>query len=104
MLFVVRWLASLCIFSFVAELTFAEDEERQPYPESEDIERFVLFWPTYKRFAQGSDNFQFTRAEDGHLYGAWGDGDGFGGTNGRGRLGLGIARIEGDVDDFRCSD
>lgn len=34
MLFVVRCLASLCIFSFVAELTFTEDEERQPYTES----------------------------------------------------------------------
>jgi|TARA_B110000037_G_scaffold212983_1_gene266415 hypothetical protein len=101
MLFVVRCLASLCIFSFVAELTFAEDEERQPYPDSEDIERFVLDWSTHKRFAQGSDNFQLTWAEDGHLYGAWGDGGGFGGTNGRGRVGLGIPRIEGDADDYR---
>ena len=66
-----------------------------PYPHSEVITGFTLDWPTHRRFAQGSDNFQLTWADDNHLYGAWGDGGGFGGTNSRGRVSLGIARIEG---------
>ncbi len=66
-----------------------------PYPASPVIKGLELDWSTHQRFAPGSDNFQLTWADDGHLYGAWGDGGGFGGTNGKGRVGLGIARIEG---------
>lgn len=72
-----------------------------PYPPSELIADIQLDWPTHQRRAQGSDNFQLTWADDGHLYGAWGDGGGFGGTNSRGRVGLGIARIEGPADEYR---
>ena len=54
-----------------------------------------LDWSTHRRGAQGSDNFQLTWADDDQLYGAWGDGGGFGGTNGKGRVGLGVARIAG---------
>ncbi|MHC4119865.1 MAG: hypothetical protein ACYSWO_20405, partial [Planctomycetota bacterium] len=43
----------------------------------------------------GSDNFQLTWADDDNLYGAWGDGGGFGGTNKKGRVGLGVARVSG---------
>jgi hypothetical protein len=66
-----------------------------PYPRSSLITDIRLDWSTHRRFAQGSDNFQLTWADDGHLYGAWGDGGGFGGTNRVGRVGLGVARIEG---------
>ena len=66
-----------------------------PYPESEAITDIALDWSTHQRFAQGSDNFQLTWADDDNLYGAWGDGGGFGGTNRLGRVGLGVARIEG---------
>lgn len=66
-----------------------------PYPDSPLIARLTLDWSTHQRGAQGSDNFQLTWADDDHLYGAWGDGGGFGGTNSRGRVGLGVARITG---------
>lgn len=72
-----------------------------PYPKSQTITGMRLDWATHQRFAQGSDNFQLTWADDNHLYGAWGDGGGFGGTNQTGRVGLGVARIEGDPTDYR---
>jgi hypothetical protein len=61
----------------------------------------LLDWSTHQRHAQGSDNFQLTWADDGHQYGWWGDGGGFGGTNSDGRVSLGFARVEGDWDDYR---
>ncbi len=72
-----------------------------PYPESSVTQGIELDWSTHQRHAPGSDNFQLTWSDDDHLYGAWGDGGGFGGTNGRGRVGLGVARIEGHSDDYR---
>ncbi|MFQ5494314.1 MAG: hypothetical protein ACE5EX_02940 [Phycisphaerae bacterium] len=41
-----------------------------------------------------------TWADDGHLYSAWGDGGGFGGSNRSGRVSLGVARIEGPSDSY----
>ena len=52
-------------------------------------------WP----HAQGKSAQRLTPtwADDGHLYSAWGDGGGFGGTNQAGRVKLGVARIEGEA-------
>lgn len=72
-----------------------------PCPPSPVIADMVIDWATHQRHAQGSDNFQLTWADDDHQYGAWGDGGGFGGTNSDGRVGLGLARIEGDWDNYR---
>jgi hypothetical protein len=72
-----------------------------PYAQSPLISGWSLDWSTHRRGAQGSDNFQLTWADDGHLYGAWGDGGGFGGSNGRGRVGLGVARITGPGNDWQ---
>ena len=72
-----------------------------PYPGSDVITGFSLDWSTHQRFAQGSDNFQLTWADDDNLYGAWGDGGGFGGTNSRGRVSIGVARIEGSPPNIR---
>ncbi len=72
-----------------------------PYPDSPTIRGISLDWSTHQRFAQGSDNFQLTWAHDGHLYAAWGDGGGFTGTNRLGRVGLGVARVEGPADAYR---
>jgi hypothetical protein len=58
-------------------------------------------WSTHKTAAPGSDNWQLTWADDNQLYGAWGDGGGFGGTNSDGRVSLGFARIEGTWSHFR---
>ncbi len=66
-----------------------------PYPDSTLIAGLSLDWSTHRRGAQGSDNFQLTWADDDNLYGAWGDGGGFGGTNKKGRVGLGVARVSG---------
>lgn len=69
-----------------------------PYPPSPLIADLTFDWSTHRRAAQGSDNFQLTWADDGHQYGWWGDGGGFGGSNNDARVGLGFARIEGDAD------
>ena len=66
-----------------------------PYPDSTLIAGLSLDWSTHRRGAQGSDNFQLTWADDDNLYGAWGDGGGFGGTDKKGRVGLGVARVSG---------
>jgi hypothetical protein len=73
----------------------------KPYTDSPVIKDLVLDWSSHKRYAQGSDNFQLTWSDDDHLYGAWGDGGGFNGTNSLGRVGLGFARIEGDSNNYR---
>ena len=73
----------------------------QPYRSSPVINGIEFDWSTHRREAQGSDNFQLTWADDDHLYGAWGDGGGFGGTNSKGRVGLGVARVEGSAKDYR---
>lgn len=76
-------------------------EELIPYARSPLLAGMEFDWVTHQRHAQGSDNFQLTWADDGHQYGAWGDGGGFGGSNSLGRVGLGIARIEGMADRFK---
>ncbi len=50
--------------------------------------------------APGSDNWVVTWAADGEQYTSWGDGGGFDGDNKRGRVSFGVARIDGDVDNF----
>lgn len=71
-----------------------------PYARSSVIERVEFDFATHKRLAPGSDNWPTTWADDGHLYAAWGDGGGFGGTNSAGRVLLGVARIEGQGDNY----
>jgi hypothetical protein len=68
-----------------------------PYPPSPVVARVEFDFSTHRRLAPGSDNWPVTWADDGHLYAAWGDGGGFGGTNSKGRVLLGVARIEGDA-------
>ena len=71
-----------------------------PYPPSPVIARVEFDFSTHQRHAPGSDNWPTTWADDGHLYSAWGDGGGFGGTNSEGRVLLGVARIEGDASTY----
>jgi hypothetical protein len=47
------------------------------------------------RQARGSDIWPVTWGADGNVYGAWGDGGGFAGTDSVGRVSLGFARIGG---------
>jgi inosine-uridine nucleoside N-ribohydrolase len=69
----------------------------KPYLPSQVIQRVEFDWRTHRRLAEGSDNWPTTWADDGHLYTAWGDGGGFGGSNSQGRVTLGVARVEGDA-------
>lgn len=71
-----------------------------PYSSSPVITSIFFDWATHDRQAPGSDNWPITWADDDHQYTSWGDGGGFGGTNSDGRVSLGVARVEGDPDDY----
>lgn len=75
--------------------------KKAPYPPSPVIKEVKFLWSTHERFAQGSDNWQLTWADDNHQYAPWGDGGGFGGTNSDGRVSLGVARVEGPWNDYQ---
>lgn len=70
-------------------------------PSSPVISGVRFDWSTLNVQARGSDNWPTTWAADGHQYSVWGDGGGFGGSNEDGRVSLGVARIEGDRDNYR---
>ncbi|MEZ6133399.1 MAG: DUF4185 domain-containing protein [Pirellulaceae bacterium] len=72
-----------------------------PYERSSTIESITFDWSTHQSHAPGSDNWPVTWGDDNHLYTAWGDGGGFGGTNQLGRVSLGVARIEGSAEGYR---
>jgi hypothetical protein len=76
---------------------------KSPYPPSPIIKEMIIDWETLDRRANGSDNWPVTWAEDNHQYTSWGDGGGFGGSNQDGRVSLGLARIEGDWDNYQGS-
>jgi hypothetical protein len=71
-----------------------------PYPASTFFQSIKWNWDTYKTAAPGSDLWPITWGPDDHLYAAWGDGGGFGGSDSDGRVSLGFARIEGDPEHF----
>ena len=72
-----------------------------PYPPSPVIRQISWLWETRQTAAIGSDLWPVTWGPDNHLYAAWGDGGGFGGSDSDGRVAMGIARIEGEPDDWR---
>lgn len=72
-----------------------------PYPPSRAIEGINWHWETHQTAAPGSDLWPVTWGPDGHLYTAWGDGGGFGGSNSDGRVSMGFARIEGTPEAWR---
>lgn len=74
-----------------------------PYPQSTFLSGIETDWSTHQRYAMGSDNFQLTWADDNHQYGIWGDGGGFA-ANSNYRVSFGVARIEGDYDDYKGFD
>lgn len=95
-----RSLALATLATLTPFIAPAAESPKPPYPPSPVIERVEFDFKTHQRHAPGSDNWPTTWADDGHLYSAWGDGGGFGGSNGRGRVLLGVARIEGDGTTF----
>ncbi|MCK5802894.1 MAG: DUF4185 domain-containing protein [Lentisphaeria bacterium] len=76
-------------------------EADSPYPQSPVFAGITFDKTTWVKAAPGSDQFGTTWAADGNLYVSWGDGGGFGGTNKKGRVKLGIARFEGTPPDWR---
>ena len=58
-------------------------------------------WQTYATSAPGSDLWPVAWGPDDHLYAAWGDGGGFGGSDSDGRVALGFARVEGTPTHWR---
>ncbi len=72
-----------------------------PYPPSRLIAGVKWDFTKYSRLAQGSDNWPITWADDDHQYTAWGDGGGFGGTDSKGRVSLGFARVEGSASKYK---
>ena len=68
-----------------------------PYPPSRIVLGVHWSFPAAKRLrkADGSDIWPCTWALDDALYCAWGDGGGFQGTDGIGRVSLGFARVMG---------
>jgi hypothetical protein len=74
-----------------------------PYPASPVIESIHWDWTTQRTAAPGSDLWPVTWGADDHLYTAWGDGGGFGGTDQDGRVALGFARIAGPPERFAGS-
>lgn len=61
----------------------------------------TFYEKTHRRLALGSDNWPLTWSDDDHQYAMWGDGGGFGGSDAKGRASFGVARIEGDHDNYR---
>jgi hypothetical protein len=93
------WLAAL--LATLAAFTRSEGQQtKSPYPLSPVIERITWHWETHRTAAYGSDLWPVTWGIDDHLYAAWGDGGGFGGTDQEGRVALGFARIEGSPERF----
>jgi len=76
-------------------------ESRPPYPRSELLSGITFEESTLRRLANGSDIWACTWAADGNLYGTWGDGGGFGGSDEAGRVSLGVARISGTPPDWQ---
>jgi hypothetical protein len=64
------------------------------------VESIAWNWETLVTAAPGSDLWPVTWGPDDHLYAAWGDGGGFGGTDSDGRVALGFARIEGNPENW----
>jgi hypothetical protein len=88
---------SFAAHSFAAATTASPSPSpNPPYPHSAVVESIAWHWETRLTAAPGSDLWPVTWGPDDHLYAAWGDGGGFGGTDSDGRVAMGIARIEGN--------
>jgi hypothetical protein len=85
-------------------ISLSSNSQDLPYPQSKIISGIQIDWTTHQRHALGSDNFQLTWADDDHQYGIWGDGDGFAGPNAKYRVSFGVARIEGEYDNYKGYD
>jgi hypothetical protein len=86
-----------------AEIVLGDGSPAPPYPASQVIRSINWEWDTYRTAAPGSDLWPATWGPDDHLYTAWGDGGGFGGTDSDGRVSMGFARIDGGPENYRAT-
>ncbi|MBT8439552.1 MAG: DUF4185 domain-containing protein [Gammaproteobacteria bacterium] len=98
-----NWSITRLILLLMLLLTACEFDHATapPYRSSTTIKNIVFDWSTHQRHATGSDNWPLTWADDDNQYTSWGDGGGFGGTNSKGRVSLGVARIEGNAASYK---
>lgn len=76
-------------------------ENKAPYPPSKLVKEVKWTPPSgITRKAKGGDNWPITWADDGNLYTAYGDGNGFE-PHVTKKLSIGLCRIEGGPEDFR---
>jgi len=90
----------LMLATIIAARVAVAGEPTAPYPVSAAISGIDFDFSTTIELAPGSDNWAITWGGDGHQYTTWGDGGGFGGTNTKGRVSLGVGRVEGDRDAY----
>jgi hypothetical protein len=97
----IKSLRSLTLVASILNVAGWGLAEGPPYPPSPVIAGITWHWKTHQTAAPGSDLWPVTWGPDGHIYTAWGDGGGFGGTNSDARVSMGFARIEGPPESFR---
>ncbi len=71
------------------------------FPQSTVISSVVWDYNSMTASAYGSDLWAIAWTADGNQYTIWGDGGGFGGDDENGRTQWGVARIEGNADNWR---
>jgi hypothetical protein len=89
----------VCVLLFAVTCT-AEKQYTSNHPRSTFIVGIEFDLDSIVSLANGSDNWAITWSKDNSQYTTWGDGGGFNGTNQKGRVSMGVARIDGSVDDF----
>ncbi|MCF7669844.1 MAG: DUF4185 domain-containing protein [Verrucomicrobia bacterium] len=72
-----------------------------PYPRSSLFAGINFHESTLRRRAPGSDIWSCTWAGNGQVFAAWGDGGGFGGTDVKGRVSIGVAAVSGEPQDCK---
>jgi hypothetical protein len=92
--------ANLLAFFLFAVVSATAHAQTSPYSKSRLVKEVKFDWSSHMRLATGSDNWPITWAGDDNQYVVWGDGGGFGGTNGIRRSSIGVARIENNWHDF----
>jgi hypothetical protein len=90
----------LVLFILIGSQFAALAASEPPCPPSRVITGITWHWDTHQTAAIGSDLWPMTWGPDDHLYLAWGDGGGFGGTDSDGRVAMGFARLEGSPEHF----
>ena len=85
----------------VSAVTLFSAESTPPYLHSAVLSGITFERATLQRHAEGSDIWASTWAGDGSVYAAWGDGGGLGGTDQKGRVSMGVARLIGIPPEFK---